>query len=239
MHIVNLPSWAEERGRRTNWIRAIDVARTALICIDMQNAFTLAGQVFGNPHALDIIPNVNRLAGAFRAAGGRVIWTRQTVSDDPRWADPHWRAAGDDPFVAAAKAALRTGSHGHALHADLDCAPSDLMLDKHRYSAFLPNSSDLDVRLKAVGIDVVIIAGTLTNCCCESSARDAFMQGYKVLLVSDATAAVTDAEHNAALLNLRLMFADVKDTAETLALIDDARGRRLSHSSTASPIVKS
>jgi nicotinamidase-related amidase len=224
MHIIDLPQWAVERGRHTNWIRTIDLARTALICIDLQNAFMLAGQVFGNPHALDIVPNVNRLAGAFRAAGGRVVWTRQTVSDDPLWADPHWAAAGDDPFVATAKAALRVGSHGHALHAAIDRAPGDLMLDKHRYSAFLPNSSDLDAQLKAAGIDVVIIAGTLTNCCCESSARDAFMQGYKVLLVSDATAAVTDAEHNAALLNLRLMFADVKSTAETLALIEAARG---------------
>jgi nicotinamidase-related amidase len=224
MHIIDLPPWAEARGRHTNWIRAIDMARTALICIDMQNAFMLAGQVFGNPHALDIVPNVNQLASAFRVAGGQVVWTRQTVSGDPRWADPHWEAAGDDPFVATAKAALRAGSHGHALHADINHARGDLMLDKHRYSAFLPNSSDLDARLKTAGVDVVIIVGTLTNCCCESSARDAFMQGYKVLLVSDATAAVTDAEHNAALLNLRLMFADVKTTAETLALIQDARG---------------
>jgi len=54
---------------------------------------------------------------------------------------------------------------------------------------------------------MLIITGTLTNVCCESSARDAYMLGYKVLFASDATAAVSDAEHNAALTNLRLNFA--------------------------------
>ena len=69
------------------------------------------------------------------------------------------------------------------------------------------------------GIDTLNVTGTLTNCCCDSAARDANMLGYKGLFVSDATAAVTDEEHNAALLNLVLMFADVRSTADVLGLI--------------------
>lgn len=219
MHRIELPDWAVARGRPLLGIDRIEAARTALLAIDLQNAFMLPDQVFGNPHALDIVPNVNRLASALRVAGGRVVWTRQTVSDDPRRADPHWQALAGDAFVERAKAALRPGTPGHALHAGVERAEGDLVLDKVRYSAFLPTSSDLDARLKAAAVDTLIVAGTLTNCCCESSARDACMLGYRVLFVADATAAVTDAEHNAALLNLSVMFADVRMTGEVLALI--------------------
>ena len=225
MHQVHLPDWAIARGARTNQLDRLDPARTALIVIDMQVAFMSAGQVFGNPHALDIVPTVNRLASGFRAAGATVIWTRQTVSDAPGLVDPHWTAAGDDPFVRAAKASLAAGSAGHALHPAMSVGADDLVLDKYRYSAFLPHASDIDSRLKAKGLDTIVIAGTLTNCCCESSARDAFMMGYRVLVVSDATAAVTDEEQNAALLNLRLMFADVRDANGTLALLTQDLGR--------------
>ena len=66
---------------------------------------------------------------------------------------------------------------------------------------------------------MLIFVGTLTNICIESTARDANMLGYKVIVVSDACAAKTDAEHNAALLNLRIGFADVKDTATICDLL--------------------
>lgn len=61
-----------------------------------------------------------------------------------------------------------------------------------------------------------VLVGTLTNVCVESTAREANMRGYKVIVVADACSAVTDAEQDAALLNLRLNFADVKRTAEVL-----------------------
>ena len=66
---------------------------------------------------------------------------------------------------------------------------------------------------------MLILTGTLTNVCVESTAREANMAGYKVIVVADATAAVTDAEHNAALLNLRLNFADVRRTRQVLRMI--------------------
>jgi len=88
MNQIELPAWAIERGRRLNSFDRIDPARTALIAIDLQIAFTLAGEVFGNANARDIIPNVNRLANAMRAAGGHVLWTRQTVTRELPYAYP-------------------------------------------------------------------------------------------------------------------------------------------------------
>jgi nicotinamidase-related amidase len=65
---------------------------------------------------------------------------------------------------------------------------------------------------------MVVITGTLTNVCCETTAREAYMAGYRVIVVADATAAVTDAEHKAALLNLRLNFADVRRASEVIGM---------------------
>ena len=114
---------------------------------------------------------------------------------------------------------MRDGAEGHRLHDSLEIDDRDLVLNKTRYSAFIQGASDIGTVLEARGVDTLMIAGTLTNVCCESSARDAYMLGYRVLFAADATAAVTDAEHNAALLNLALNFADVRACTELHALI--------------------
>jgi len=197
----------------------LDPTRTALVAIDLQNAFTREGDVFGNAHARDIIPNVNRLARALRAKGGCVVWTRQTIAFAPPLAHPDWQFDTSDAFVRRAMAALSDGAEGHRLHADVDVEDNDVILNKYRYSAFVQGASDIDAVLRGRGVEMLIVAGTLTNVCCESSARDAYMLGYRILFAADATAAVTDAEHNASLLNLCLNFADVRTTDALLALI--------------------
>jgi ureidoacrylate peracid hydrolase len=87
-----------------------------------------------------------------------------------------------------------------------------MVVQKYRFSAFLPDSSDLPVRLRAGDYDTVLITGTLTNVCCESSARDAMMMNFHTVMVSDGNAALTDEEHNASLLNFYVTFGDVVDT---------------------------
>ena len=72
------------------------------------------------------------------------------------------------------------------------------------------------------GIEMVVLAGTLTNVCVDSTAREANMRGYKVLIAADACSAVTDTEQDAALLNLRLNFADVKSCAQVLEMTKGA-----------------
>ena len=66
-------------------------------------------------------------------------------------------------------------SEGYALFPGLDTRPQDLRVTKIHYSALIPGSSDLDAQLRARGIDTLLIAGTTTNVCCESTARDAAM----------------------------------------------------------------
>ncbi|KOY55321.1 isochorismatase family cysteine hydrolase [Streptomyces sp. XY332] len=104
--------------------------------------------------------------------------------------------------------------HGFTVGAD------DVLVEKTAPSAFFPGHCPLPERLEARGIDTVLITGTVTNVCCESSARDASTLGYRVVMLADANATGRDQDHNATLHTVYRSFGDVRPTAEVLALID-------------------
>jgi ureidoacrylate peracid hydrolase len=186
---------------------------SALVVIDLQNVFMLPGMPVEVPTAREIVPNVNRLAGAMRAAGGRVAWVQMTLNDQrDSWSVFFTGERRRDAFDN-----LQRGSHGHALYAGLDVKANDLIVEKNRYSAFIQGASKLDSILRGLGVDTVVIVGTLTNVCCESSARDAMMLNYKVVFPADANAAMSDGEHNATLGTILRVFGDVPTTDETIA----------------------
>jgi nicotinamidase-related amidase len=219
MHKIHLPDWAVERGRNLNDFPTIDPARTALVAIDMQNVFMEPDEVFGNPNTLDIIETVNLAVRTLRDAGARIIWTRQTVSHEAPLAMPPWQYDLSIPSVRAAVETMIAGTRSHAIHAAMEVRDSDIVVDKYRYSAFMCPAGGLKSVLGEMDVDTLVIAGTLTNCCCESTARDGNMMGYKIVFLGDATSASTDEEHNAALLNIRLLFGDVRSTADLAAMI--------------------
>jgi ureidoacrylate peracid hydrolase len=109
-------------------------------------------------------------------------------------------------------AALSEGTLGHQLWPELDIRPEDEIVKKYRYSAFMPGTSQLPERLRSRGFDTVLITGTVTNVCCESSARDANMTNFRTIMVSDANAANSQAEHDASLAAFYNTFGDVMDT---------------------------
>lgn len=219
MHRIDLPDWAVVRGKGYNTFDHIDPARTAFVVVDMQSVFVAEDEVFGNEHARDVMAPINLLAKAMRDAGARVFWTRQTVGNAPHVAMPEWQYDMSDPFVLRAVEALQAGTESQGIHPAMVKGQDDLVLDKFRYGAFSCPAGALAKMLELHNIEMLVLVGTLTNVCVESTAREGNMRGYKVIVVSDACAAVTDAEHNAALLNLRLNFADVKTTEEIMALL--------------------
>ena len=101
---------------------------------------------------------------------------------------------------------------------------ANFLVEKTRVGAFVTGASHLHELLQSHGIDTLIVTGTLTNCCCESTARDAMQMNYKVIFVSDATATFTDAAHNATLENMAMLFTDVMTTREVLTAVNAARG---------------
>ncbi|WP_117191860.1 cysteine hydrolase [Rhizobium terrae] len=225
MHTVGIPQdirerIAKRRGRFEIFDR-LDAARTVLIVIDMQKAFVAEGAPVEVPLARGIIPNVNCLADALRKAGGTVCWIT-TALTDAGGAHP-WTVFYDHfttpEFARAHLAAMTEGAPLHGLAEGLDVRAEDLQVCKDRFSCFIQGSSPLDGILRQRGIDTVVIAGTLTNRCCESSARDAMMIGYKVVFVEDANAAATDDEHVWALINIASAFGDVRRTDEVLAML--------------------
>ena len=182
------------------------------------------GQPAETPNARDVVPNVNRLAAATRAAGGTVVWIQNTITPE---AEQSWAVWFGD-FCRGAdwgermRRAFTPGDPGHAIYPTLEALPNDLTVRKTRFSAFIQGASELDALLRGRGIDTVIIVGTATNVCCESTARDAMMLNYKVFFVADANACRTDEEHNATLGILSVMFADVRSTDEMIALLRGA-----------------
>lgn len=209
----------QQRGKLNRYDHLVG-PQTALVVIDMQNVFMLPGMPVEVPTAREIVPNVNRLAAATRAAGGQVVWVKMCLEGQTE----AWRVFFDGDPRRATLTELTPGAYGFELHADLDVRPEDSVLVKRRFSAFIQGSSDIDRHLRHVGIDTVIIAGTLTNVCCESSARDAMMLNYKLVFVSDANAALSDAEHNATLASIIRVFGDVATTNEVIALFAAASG---------------
>ena len=95
----------------------------------------------------------------------------------------------------------------------------DIVVVKNRYSALVPGSSSLERVLRNLGVDTLLIAGTKTNVCCESTARDAMMLDFKVVLVSDCCAALSDDEHRATLETHIQQFGDVATADEVLKLL--------------------
>jgi ureidoacrylate peracid hydrolase len=113
-------------------------------------------------------------------------------------------------------------AHYWRLWPQLDFQASDLAVNKTRFGAFVPGASPLHEILQERGIDTLIITGTLTNCCCESTARDAMQMNYKIIFVADANAALSDAAHNATLDNMLMLFADVMTTQEVVGAVHKA-----------------
>jgi ureidoacrylate peracid hydrolase len=191
----------------------LDPARTALVVVDLQHAFMNEAVGFAPvPAARDIVPAVNRLAAAVRETGGGVFWIKMT--HDKRCFDD-WSVAYELPtpqFRDKRIAALTEGTLGHELWPELDVQPEDEIVKKYRYSAFMPGTSELPNRLRARGLDTVLITGTVTNVCCESSARDANMTNFRTIMVSDGNAALTQELHDASLTAFYLTFGDVMDT---------------------------
>jgi ureidoacrylate peracid hydrolase len=222
MHKIEIPAFAleriQERRGRFHQFDALDSRRTAHVVVDLQNGFMAPGQVGEVPTAREIVPNVNRISRALRAAGGTVVYIQNTIDENTLTSWSNNFAYFSSPERRGRMIATFTpGSFGHAIWDGLEVLPADLKVLKRRFGAFVPGSSDLHEILQARGIDTLIITGTVTNVCCESTARDAMMMNYKVVFVSDGNAAFTDAEHNATLSTMAILFADVMSTDEAVA----------------------
>jgi ureidoacrylate peracid hydrolase len=201
----------------------LDLRRTAHIIVDLQNGFMEPGAPVEVPVAREIVANVNQISAAVRAHGGRNIFLRMTVDAQSRASWSNWfKYLHTAASGATLTQAFAPGAHYWQLWPALTITDRDLTVEKFRFGAFVPGASRLHEILQGHGIDTLIITGTLSNCCCESTARDAMQMNYRIIFVADANAALTDAAHNATLENMALLFGDVMSTAELVDCMEQS-----------------
>ena len=191
----------------------LDPRATALLVIDVQNDFCHAGGYFArfgfdvSPCA-EVVPRIAGVVATARRHGLPVVWTKSTNADPPvhrlrpaRFRDEAAGGRPPDQFVP--------GSWGWSVVAELEPADSDLVVEKPRYDAFLRTSLEDDLRDR--GVSTVVVAGVITNCCVDTTARSAFMRGFDVLVLRDCVATFAEERdlHDASLENLDRLFAVV------------------------------
>jgi ureidoacrylate peracid hydrolase len=211
------PDLVEQRARdvaRPDHLAGVlRAAHTALVVIDPQHDFCSSEGAMATVLGLDLrpvqqrVPALNALIGNARDAGVPVVWVQEVMAADRMTRhQKRLHVTGDQVWLVA------EGSKGAARYSEVvDPLPGERVITKWNYDAF--SDTELDLLLRAMGVETIVVAGFTTNVCVETSARHGYMKGYDVVVVSDCTAAPSRAEHDAALHNIRSYFGFVADRA--------------------------
>ncbi|TKI04072.1 cysteine hydrolase family protein [Martelella alba] len=209
--------------KKVTW--PINAQRTALIIVDMQKAFCVKGKELYVPDTERIVDKIGDLSVLMRERGMPVIYLRHVVrgdgSDTGRMRDLY-------PEVDAL---LGRDNLDIDIIEALYPRRGDTVVDKLFYSGF--HNTDLDAILRMKDIDTLIVCGTVTNVCCETTIRDGVHREYKMIALSDACAAmpypdmgfggVSAAEvQRISLTAMAYEFAEVTDSADIMGRIRHA-----------------
>jgi ureidoacrylate peracid hydrolase len=224
MHTVGVRPHIVERvmlrRKKYHWFDRIDPQRTALIVIDMQNTFCEPGSPAEVPQSRGIVDPINSLTKELRKKGVPVIWVLHGNSQHGGKSD--WELFFNN--VVADDVKMRTieslNPQKQKVWKELTTSNEDIIIMKNRYSALITGSSSLERTLRNLGVDTLLIAGTKTNICCESTARDAMMLDFKIVMVEDCCAALSDDEHQGALESIIQQFGDVRTSAQILEILN-------------------
>lgn len=198
----------------TELAELVDPAHTALVVIDMQRDFLdhdgTAGQL-GADLAMydDVRRHVATLIAAARAASVLVVHVHNTtlvggVSDSP--AQLRFTMIMQDSLGRAEPPVSYTvdGTRGHEPVPEAAPLPGEVIVQKHRSSAFW--GTNLSLVLSSNAVATVVVAGCTTEGCVESTARDALFNDYYVVVAEDCVGSDDTAQHEASLLLMRHRF---------------------------------
>lgn len=199
----------------------LDMKRTALLIVDLQNDFLHADGAYARgganlPGAAALIANMKAVADAMRAAGGWIVSTQFTLvpgrGGEPL-ISPHLKQLR--PFLR--KGDFQPGAWGHNLIDEL--APADFIIEKVAYSAFY--MTRVEFVLRKAGIDTLLVGGIVTNGGVASTLRDAHVRDFHAILLTDGCAAFSKEAHEASIASLGTI-APKLTCAEAVALINAA-----------------
>ncbi len=203
------------RRGRLHAFEHLEPLRTALVVIDLMQA-----SIELDAACRDLVVPIETIAARLRRGGGTVAW----VTAAPQALETPIMAAihGTERHRGFVEMARSENPNSRLWH-EFTPRPADLHAKKTGYSAFFPGKCDLHERLQERGIDTLLIAGTVTNICCESSVRDAVELGYRIVMISDANSGHAHGLHEASLATIYRCFGDVRPSQEVLQLIADSR----------------
>jgi len=198
----------------------LDPARTAIVLIEYQNEFVSDGGALHNAVApvmekTGMLANTVALVDAARAAGVTIMHAPITFA--PGYGELSRHPYGILKGVVDGNAFVK-GTWGAAIVDDLTPAEGDILIEgKRGLDTFA--STNLDFILRGRGISTVILAGFLTNCCVESTMRSAYENGYRVITLTDCTAATSAEEHDNAFAYDFPMFSLPMESAQVTAVL--------------------
>ena len=205
---------------------------TALVLIEFQNDFTTPGGTLHDAvksvmEQSDTVDHAVAAADAVRKAGGSVLHV--PISFAPGYGEITSHPYGILAGVVSSTSFVR-GGWGAEICEELTPVDGDIVIEgKRGLDAF--GSTNLDFVLRSKGIDTVVLAGFLTNCCVESTMRSAYEKGFEVITLTDAVGATSPEEHANAITYDYPMFSKPMTTEEFTsaltsedALADSSRG---------------
>jgi nicotinamidase-related amidase len=198
----------------------LDPARTAIVLIEFQNDFTSTGGALHSAVApvmekTGMLAKTVALVDAARAAGVTIMHAPITFA--PGYGELPRHPYGILKGVVDGNAFVK-GTWGAAIADDLAPAEGDILVEgKRGLDTFA--STNLDFILRGRGIETVILAGFLTNCCVESTMRSAYENGYRVITLTDCTAATSAEEHDNAIAYDYPMFSLPMESAQVTAAL--------------------
>lgn len=210
----------QRRGRLHIYDELV-ASKTAFVVIDMQNAFCEKSAPAEVPMSRSIVPNINLLAEKLRQLGGFIVWItsefshKNGISD---WENFFTHIVADEVRERTMEY-MSPGGPGTPLWHELDVNEQDIFVIKNRYGCFSSGSSQLERVLRSRGIDTILIGGTKTNVCCETTARAGFDMDFNVVMVDDCNAALSDGEHLATLESMIQQFGDVLTADEVISIL--------------------
>ena len=204
---------------------SLDPARTALLVVDMQNDFVRAGAPLEVPDARSTIAAHRELIDSARAAGMPVLFTKFLAGPTYTlvW---EWSPVLGPETRCCWKGVRRSYDD---VDGDRDCSdvideiypePGDPIIEKYGYSAF--HDTNADAALRALGRDMLIVTGTVTQICVEDTVRGAFHDGYRTVVASEAVSSFDPELHRATLRSLDMKYGRVLRNAEILNEISPA-----------------
>lgn len=202
--------------KTTEWLRGIyahnyrrsslvlDKSKCALIVVDMLNYFAHPGGRAYLPATESIIPGIAKLIGLWRESGNRIVFTRHSHT-------------GEDDLGMLGKFFsdyIRDGEPESEIISGLTPRRDEPVFRKNTYDAFY--NTELEEYLKESACNQVLITGVLTQLCCETTARSAFVRGFEVYIPADGTASSTEDLHIGSLRGLASGVAVITSIASII-----------------------